>query len=406
MIAEPDVSRVENVAPMHVIHYLCTNVGMTGVETFVLQLAAAQRRSGLVPEICGELLGREALADAANTQGIVVHALPTLEEIPWIRGAPQRLRTAQLRAARVAALVQLLRARPGCVLHLHAVGIVGFDAFIAAGLMTALGARLPQLIVTHHATLSWFGPVRRPLDRATFALEKRLAARVVMPYRAAATELVAHGMPAAKTRVIPFCVDEKRFVPGPGRRFPDGPFWLVIVSRLVERKGHRELIQALAALRDRLPQLRLRIVGDGPERPALEAEIAQRGLLDCIVIQGWVAHDRVPALLQEADAIVLPTYMPGETFPLSLMEGMAVGLPAIGARWFGIPDIITHGETGLIVEPRDVDELARAIEQLASSRERYERASTLAIERVRDCFTATAVARQYRELYREAGDER
>jgi len=83
---------------------------------------------------------------------------------------------------------------------------------------------------------------------------------------------------------------------------------------------------------------------------------------------------------------------------------MALGLPAIGTRWFGIPDIIEHGKTGLVVPPRDAHALAQAIETLAGSPETYEAHSRAAMDRVQRHFTGAAVAKQYAQLYADAAD--
>jgi glycosyltransferase involved in cell wall biosynthesis len=94
--------------------------------------------------------------------------------------------------------------------------------------------------------------------------------------------------------------------------------------------------------------------------------------------------------------------MPGETFPLSLIEGMAMRLPTIGSRWFGIPDIVAHGETGLVVEPRDVAGLAAAIERLATSPDLARKMGENGYERAMKLFTSDAVAEAYDDIYRQA----
>ena len=376
-----------------VLHVLCSNNGMTGVETFVLQLCAAQRRLGVAPELSLEVPGREEFASAAAAAGVPVHAYPLRAE----SRLPRKLATAALRGRRIRALARVLRERRIQVLHLHAVGIAGFDEFLAGAL-----ARVPALVVTHHATLRWFGPIRRPVDRATFWLERRLAHRVVMPYAAAADELIAAGVPADRVRVVPFCIDEIRFPLRGSRSAPATPFRMGMLSRVVEGKGHGELLEAMARLRARCPDLRLRVIGDGPLRPALEGRAAALGVADRVEWMGWVAHAEVPALLAACDAVVLPSHMPAETFPLSLMEGMALGLPGIGARWYGIPDVIGTDGAGAVVEPEDVAGLAEAIAALATDPAAYARASAAAVERVRARFTGRAVAETYRALYAEA----
>ncbi len=117
---------------------------------------------------------------------------------------------------------------------------------------------------------------------------------------------------------------------------------------------------------------------------------------DCVKLSNFAATCHV---------IVLPSYMPGETFPVCLLEGMAVGLPAIGTRWFGIPDIIADGETGILIEPRDVDALTAAIERFLADPAFYSRAHQNALVRFRERYTSTAVAASYSSLYEAATNE-
>lgn len=380
-----------------VLHYMSTNVGMTGVETFMLELSSAQRRLGLHPMLHCEVAGRPELAEEAALRGIPLFDFPAPPPVP--RRTPRKLGTAVRRAHAVGKLASLLRAHRADLLHVHSVGVTGLHGFLAAACL-----RVP-VVVTHHTALSNEPPVGG-LRQLTFALEKRTASRMVLPYATAAEELRAAGMPKERLRVIPFCVDDARFTQlssdaRTAKRHGGDTFRLVMLSRVVEGKGHGELLEAVAAARGRVPGLRLTIVGDGPELHAVQARRARLGLEAVVELAGRVPHTAVPDVLRRADAVVLPSYMSGETFPLSLLEGMALGLPAIATRWFGIPDIVTDGETGLLVPPRDAPALARAIERLATDAAFYEAASRNAAQRVRARFTASAVAREYAALYRE-----
>jgi glycosyltransferase involved in cell wall biosynthesis len=144
------------------------------------------------------------------------------------------------------------------------------------------------------------------------------------------------------------------------------------------------------------------ILGEGAERPVIEAEVRRLGIGALVDVVGHVANEKVPALMRTASAVVLPSYMPGETFPLSLIEAMALRLPTIGSRWFGIPDIVSHGETGFVVEPRDVGSLAAAIERLATSPDLARKMGQNGYERAMKLFTSDAVAETYDRIYREA----
>jgi glycosyltransferase involved in cell wall biosynthesis len=379
-----------------VVHYL-GNVGMTGVETFLLTLCAAQRRRGLEPSIACDLEGRDELLASATAMDVTVHPFPLALPASSVRGPARKIASATFRGKRVRRLSQLLSDANADVLHVHPVGIGGLDAFLAAH-----RAAVP-FVVTHHATLQWFEPFRTKLSDFTFWFEKRSAARIVCPYRAARDEMVARGVSEAQAAVVPFCVDPRKFDHGAideGAR--DSIFRLFFVARLIEGKGHIELLQAVARISPSQPNLRVIILGEGAERPVIEAEVRRLGIGALVDVVGHVANEKVPALMRTASAVVLPSYMPGETFPLSLIEAMALRLPTIGSRWFGIPDIVSHGETGFVVEPRDVGSLAAAIERLATSPDLARKMGQNGYERAMKLFTSDAVAETYDRIYREA----
>jgi glycosyltransferase involved in cell wall biosynthesis len=222
-----------------------------------------------------------------------------------------------------------------------------------------------------------------------------------MPYASAAAELVAEGIPQDRTSVIPFCVDEQLFS-GRSRSPASGELTLVMAARMYYGKGQIHLLAALAKILPRYPKVRAVFIGDGPTRPEIEAEIDRLGLRGVVASKGRVDHREIPALMRSAHVVVLPSYMTGEMFPLCLIEGMALGLPAIGTRFSGIPEIIADGETGILVEPRDEEALERAILRYLEEPGFYARAQQNALARFRSRFAATAVARAYLEHYQSA----
>ena len=380
---------------VRVLHYMGTNFGMTGVETFILQLTAAQRRRGLAPTILMDLHNRQEVREIAGGRGIAVHDLPNRNSIAQL--LPGKLGTAVLRVQRIAAIYRLLKKND--VLHIQAVGISCLDGFIAAAMAGA------HVIVTHHGTLSWFAPQRDLLAEITFWIEKRISSTIVMPYKAALAELMSEGVSSDRSRVIPFCVDEELFTQS-SPHANGGAFTLVMVARMVFGKGHLELLGALSKLSARYPELRALFIGDGPMRGQIEREIDRLDLRRIVESKGKVDHREVPALMRSAQVIVLPTYEPGEMYPVCLLEGMALGLPAIGTRWSGIPDIIDDGVTGVIVEPKDEANLIHAIERFVADPSFLAQSREGALARIRSRFTATIVADRYAELYREAMSSR
>ncbi len=145
----------------------------------------------------------------------------------------------------------------------------------------------------------------------------------------------------------------------------DGPL-LVMVARLTQPKGHCDLIEALVLLRDRWPQLQCVCVGDGELRQPLEELAAARGLTSMCRFVG--SRDDVMEFYAAADVVVLPSHSEG--FPFVILEALAMGKPVIATSVNGVPEVIEHMKTGLLVKAHDIAGLAGAIQSLLDHPER------------------------------------
>lgn len=145
----------------------------------------------------------------------------------------------------------------------------------------------------------------------------------------------------------------------------DDTLTIVCVAGLEERKGHRYLIEACAALQREGVPFRCVLVGEGPERPAIEAAIKQHGVQEHVVLEGYQPRDRVRELLAGASVVVLPSittqHNKKEGIPVTLMEALAMAVPVISTQQSGIPELITHEQSGLLVPERDTDSLVDAL---------------------------------------------
>lgn len=176
-----------------------------------------------------------------------------------------------------------------------------------------------------------------------------------------------YGTLADKVEVVHCGVDVGIFHPRPdgppARR--DGPFELVTVATLQPQKGHAYLVDAVGLLRDRRIPVRATFVGEGEERPALEARIAAADLADRVILVGRQPRDQVAALVRAADVVVQPSVIlpDGKTegIPVALMEAMASGTPVIATAVSGVPELVEDGVTGRLVPPGDPEALAAAI---------------------------------------------
>ena len=166
---------------------------------------------------------------------------------------------------------------------------------------------------------------------------------------------------------------------------------LVSVGRLTPAKGQVLLIQACAQLRERGVPFHLTMVGDGPDRGRVEAEIARHQLQSHVYLTGSLTQEGVRAELARSDAFVLPSLAEG--IPVVLMEAMASYVPCISTPVNGIPELIEHGQTGLLATPGDVDSLVHQLTLLCTSADLRQRMSLAAYAKVTSQFDLYANVR-------------
>ncbi|WP_226780965.1 glycosyltransferase [Oceaniglobus trochenteri] len=142
------------------------------------------------------------------------------------------------------------------------------------------------------------------------------------------------------------------------------PLRVVTIGRFVEQKGQLTLVHAMARLKESHPEIHLTLVGDGQMRPAIEKAIRAVGIEDRITLTGWVGEDRVNAELENAHAIIMPSFAEG--LPMVLMEAMATGRPVISTFVAGIPELVTP-DCGWLVPAGDVKALADALIALSET---------------------------------------
>jgi len=168
-----------------------------------------------------------------------------------------------------------------------------------------------------------------------------------------------------KFRVSRLGIDPSVYAPRPFRDNP--PFEILCVGRLSPVKGHQVLIGALDRLVREGRPVRLRLVGDGPSREALQSEVARRSLNRHIVFEGALNAERVLALYRQAHIFALPSFAEG--IPVVLMEAMAMEIPCVTTWITGIPELIRNEIDGLLVPPSGEEELAVALTRLLDDSE-------------------------------------
>lgn len=183
------------------------------------------------------------------------------------------------------------------------------------------------------------------------------------------------------------------------RPFGAGAIVIGSVGRVQDVKDHATLVRAFVLLRERMPELRprlrLAIVGGGPLLAALRAQADQAGIADACWFPG--ARSDVADILRGFDMFVLSSIAEGT--PGSALEAMACGLPVVGTRVGGIPEVVDEGVTGLLVPPSDPGALAGALARYVGSPELAQQHGRAGRERVQRHYNMTAMVAAYQSLY-------
>lgn len=246
------------------------------------------------------------------------------------------------------------------LLHSHWVLPQGFIGALAAG-----PRKIPHVVSVHGSDV--FALKGSILDRCKrFALRAADIVTVNSSATRQATERLLPGIP--DLRSVPFGVSAARApdasqVSALRRRYrrEPGPL-LVFLGRVVFEKGVEDLISAVGILAPKMPGVTALIVGDGPDRPALEAAVGKLGLNDKIFFSGWAAPDEVPAYMAAADLFVGPSWFEGQG--LVFAEAMLAETPVIATDVGGVGDTVRHEVTGLLVRDRAPGQIAAAVERL------------------------------------------
>jgi glycosyltransferase involved in cell wall biosynthesis len=283
--------------------------------------------------------------------------------------------------------VRVLREVGGDVLHLNLPST--YDGGVSAVAWAARRAGYRRVITTEHLPM---------IDRKYRQFPVKVffshwIDRIIIPARATRSLLIRrHGMQPKRITAIPNGVEDT--IPLTKQERADlrsswgaGPETVVLgmVGRLTRRKGHHDLLQAVEPLAadPALPPWVLVAAGEGEETDRLRSQgaaLERAGRLQ------WLGQrDDAPRLMRAFDLLTLPSTV--ETMPLTLLEGMAAGLPIVASAIYGIPEVVESGQTGWLVPPRDVPALrmrlrellgdaARRHEMGAAGRARYEREFT------------------------------
>ncbi|MEM7200742.1 MAG: glycosyltransferase family 4 protein [Planctomycetota bacterium] len=307
----------------------------------------------------------------------------TVHRVPLDKHCTKRLR-------------QLMQERRPDVLHTH----LGHADF--AGLWASRGLPLKRVCTMHNIWFKWSWK-----DRIIFAIYRTLFRRVVPDCRVVCISQTVHQhvrrrlkVPADRALVIYNAIPHLR-IDGTSadlRReleIPTDAFCVLFVGRLQRQKSVETLIRAAARLRDQIPRLSVQIIGEGSEREALDALCRELDAEDLVRFRGVTrAPERYFAA---ADVFALPSVFEG--FGLVVLEAFRAGLPVVATDIEGPAELIDHGHNGLLVPPRQDDQLAAALTSLHDDAALRQRLAEAGEQTFTERFSIERYAAQLEALY-------
>lgn len=350
----------------------------------VLMVGTSLRTQGGVATVARELLASSLARHCAVT---------------YVASHRDGSSVAKLVAAVSAALLgsgRLLLRRPE-LLHVHLASRASFWRKLLL-IMPAFALRVPVLIHLHGGEFQQFyghesGPVARLLIR--FVMERSVG---VVALSSAWKSWLETEFPRASVTVIQNSVG----LPPLAEARPTGlpTQTLLFMGRLARGKGAFDLVRAFASVAAAHASSRLIMAGDG-EINAIRDLAASLGVADRVDTPGWVSGDERVALYRNASVYVLPSY--NEGLPMSVLEAMSYGLPVISTCVGGIPDVVSDGREGRLIQPGDVDALSACIDGLLRNAEQACEMGTAGRRRIEEEFDTEVVSRHWLSLYRRVG---
>lgn len=208
----------------------------------------------------------------------------------------------------------------------------------------------------------WLYPLLKQIIRFVW---KRSAA--IVPNSQGLLQLAKQTDPQQAFTIIENGVDTKHFVPDLIKRPADTFIVTPGASRVTERKGLHYLVEAIARLAPKYPELRLKVMGDGNARPSLESLVKERGLEEKVQFLGRIPREATKDYYQEASLFVLPSL--NEGMSNAMLEALASGLPIISTPTGGAEELVVEGKNGVIIPEKSVEAIADAIELFLTNRD-------------------------------------
>lgn len=350
------------------VHHVLDNLQIGGAETLVVGLARVQRAEGFDVQVHGMYRGGP-LEQNLRRESIPVHTHDSMR-LPAI----------------VAKLLRSFRREKPDVVHCHNITAT------VAGAVAAKLAGVPVAIATRHGLSHVAARERR------FWLAAKLCDKVVTVAEAARREIASNAWADAAKTVLVYNGA------APPNADPEGEtvqpktaaFRFISVGRLNWAKDFPSLLRAFALALRQVPDMELWIAGDGEERPAVEKTIAELELAARVRLLGM--RRNVGFWYSQCDAFVLASVSEG--LPVTLLEAMCEGLPAVVTDVGGMPEVIRMSEAGVVVPPGNPEVLGSAMAEMASRRGELEPLRLAARRCYDERFSMERMAAEYAALYR------
>jgi glycosyltransferase involved in cell wall biosynthesis len=213
-----------------------------------------------------------------------------------------------------------------------------------------------------------------------------------------ALEAMRYGCPRGKIRIIPNGVDTSLFSPPLGRR--EAPPVVAWVGRFVGEKDLPTLVRAASVIIKEHHDARFVLLGDGPLRPLIESMARHMGIAQNFEFTGALDHQAVASWLRRSAVFAFPSLKEG--MPLALLEAMSCGNPVAGTDIPGISSVVRDGESGIIVQKRNPESLAKAILLLLSDEKLRERMGSNARKEIIALYSQAAVIKLLESAYADA----
>lgn len=283
-------------------------------------------------------------------------------------------------------LIRIIRRYGADIIHVH-------SGCWYKGAAAAFFTDVRSVIYTEHGRTFPDPPLTLVLDRIYSWLTSRV---IAVSHDLAGYMNSKIGISKKKIGVIINGIDEVRFIPS-GETAGKGET-IGIVARLAPVKGIDILLRAMRIVVSKRPSSRLKIVGDGPERQALEKLAVNLGISDNVEFLGFMRE--IPHLLGQMDLVVLSSYSEGTS--ITLLEAMAAGKPVVVTSVGGNSAIVEDGKNGFLVPPGAPGELADAILRLLDDHKLRERMSAENRRKIARSFSVGAMTKAYEAVYAEA----